>query len=54
MNEQELDRFRAEYKLARREGDRRFGTPCEHKQVRNGRCLKCLRKVIARKEADRG
>ena len=34
------------YFLARKEGDRRFGSECKHEKTKNGHCLKCLRKVI--------
>lgn len=36
------------YELALKEGERRFGTPCTHEKTKNGRCLKCLRKVISK------
>lgn len=41
---------RKEYELALREGEKRFGSPCEHKQVRNGHCVHCLRRVRGRRE----
>ncbi len=31
-----------------KEGKRRFGSICEHKQVVNGHCCQCLRKVITK------
>lgn len=37
--------FEEEYALAKRIGDQRFGSPCKHVQVKNGRCRRCLRKV---------
>jgi len=33
------------YELALKQGEERFGSPCEHEVVRGGRCVKCLRKV---------
>lgn len=38
--------FADEYELARRVGDARFGSECKHEQVRGGRCVECLRKVV--------
>jgi hypothetical protein len=40
------DDFRQQYELAKRIGDKRFGSPCEHKRTKNGRCVNCLRKVV--------
>jgi len=37
--------FDEQYELARRIGDRRFGSECEHESVVNGRCAKCQRRV---------
>jgi len=37
--------FDAEYALARRIGDRRFGSECSHAHTKNGHCLDCQRKV---------
>ncbi len=37
--------FQAEYELARRVGDERFGSECRHENIKNGHCEKCLRKV---------
>lgn len=37
--------FREEYELVLKIGKQRFGSECKHKKVRNGYCLKCLRKV---------
>jgi hypothetical protein len=39
------DTFSVLYELAKRDGDRRFGSECRHEQVRNGKCLNCLRAV---------
>ena len=36
------------YELALRQGKLRFGSPCRHTTVKNGRCLRCLRKVVTR------
>lgn len=44
------DDFRTQYELARKIGDKRFGSPCKHEQVKNGRCTQCLRKVVTRKK----
>lgn len=41
--------FAEEYELAVQEGNKRFGSECKHEKVSKGRCLNCLRKVIARK-----
>lgn len=37
--------FKEEYELARKIGDERFGSECEHNNVKSGRCVQCLRKV---------
>ncbi len=42
------DDFRQQYELAKEQGDKRFGSPCEHKHTKDGYCLNCLRKVIVR------
>lgn len=34
-----------EYELAKKNGDERFGSICRHIYVRNGICLRCLRRV---------
>lgn len=44
MTEQE----KKEYELALKQGKRRFGSPCEHKKVKNGKCLNCFRTVIVK------
>lgn len=38
---------RLEYEVARREGERRFGSDCRHEATEAGRCKQCLRKVVA-------
>jgi len=38
-----------QYKLALREGQRRFGSACRHRGVKNGQCVNCLRKVLHKK-----
>lgn len=38
--------FANEYEIARRVGDRRFGSACPHERVKNGRCTNCLRRVV--------
>lgn len=40
--------FNEEYELALRIGNRRFGSECKHDQVKNGRCVNCLRKVVVK------
>ena len=39
-------RYGLEYELARRIGDKRFGSECKHNIVINGRCVNCQRSVI--------
>ncbi len=34
------------YELALKEGNKRFGSECKHKETKNGYCKNCLRKVI--------
>ena len=36
-------RERLLYELARKTGDRRFGSLCRHEDVSHGRCTNCLR-----------
>jgi hypothetical protein len=36
------------YELMHEQGKRRFSSECKHEQVKNGRCLNCLRKVITK------
>ncbi len=36
------------YELALFEGDKRFGSKCEHEKTKRGRCLNCLRKVVTK------
>jgi hypothetical protein len=38
--------FRVAYKLAKKQGDKRFGSECKHENVKDGVCQQCLRKVI--------
>lgn len=38
--------FARDYELARKIGDSRFGSPCQHEQVKDGRCVDCQRRVI--------
>jgi hypothetical protein len=35
-----------EYELALKIGKQRYGSECKHAEIKNGRCKKCLRKVI--------
>lgn len=44
------DDFKKQYELARRIGERRFGSPCKHELVKNGQCQRCLRKVYTGKQ----
>ena len=39
------DDFNTQYALAKRQGDKRFGSECKHEQVKDGRCVSYLRKV---------
>ena len=39
------DDFRLMYELARKQGDKRFGSECKHENVKNGVCQDCQRKV---------
>jgi hypothetical protein len=41
--------FRREYELAKAEGERRFGSPCNHEHVSNGICTNCLRRIYTGK-----
>lgn len=45
MNERE----KREYELALRIGKKRFGLPCEHRKVKNGYCMNCLRRLEKRR-----
>ena len=36
------------YELALKDGKKRFGSPCDHKKTKGGRCLNCRRKVITK------
>jgi hypothetical protein len=38
--------FKAAYVLAKKEGDKRFGSECKHEIVKGGRCWKCCRLVV--------
>ncbi len=40
--------FDEEYALAKQRGDQRFGSPCPHAKVQNGRCVRCLRHVVSK------
>ena len=35
-----------EYELALKIGKKQFGSFCEHKKIKSGKCLNCFRKVI--------
>lgn len=41
--------FKAQYELALRVGNQRFGSECKHEKVYAGRCCDCLRRVITKK-----
>jgi hypothetical protein len=38
------------YEKALKEGERRFGSACDHTETKDGVCLKCLRKVITKED----
>lgn len=40
--------FKVMYELAKKQGDKRFGSECKHENVKDGKCLNCLRKVIVK------
>lgn len=40
--------FRTQYELAKRTGDKRFGSACKHEHTKNGVCTNCLRKVVSK------
>jgi len=40
------ERFVLEYALAKKIGDARFGSECQHARAKRGYCPDCLRKVI--------
>lgn len=42
--------FKAQYELALKEGNRRFGSECKHENVYSGRCCNCLRRVVTKKK----
>ncbi len=37
-----------EYKLAKAQGDKRFGSECKHEVVKHGHCVNCLRRVMTK------
>lgn len=39
------DRDKKLYELARKQGDRRFGSACSHTYVVKGVCQNCLRRI---------
>lgn len=41
------DKERQLYELMHKEGKRRFGSPCEHRNTKNGYCINCLRKIVS-------
>ena len=41
--------FRALYELALKEGNKRFGSECQHETIKGGRCTNCLRLVVVKK-----
>jgi len=43
-----------EYELALKIGQKRFGSSCNHLEVKNGICCNCLRRVITLQELQRG
>ncbi len=46
--------FEREYELAKREGDRHFGSECKHEKVVQGRCAKCGREIFQPHTVDSG
>ena len=40
------EREKQEYELVLKIGKQRFGSSCEHKETKNGKCKNCLRKVV--------
>lgn len=43
--------FKEEYELALKTGKRKFGQECRHEEIKNGKCLNCLRRVINQRVA---
>jgi len=48
------DSDKKEYELALRQAKKRFGSDCEHADVKNGVCCNCLRKVVTAKSQKAG
>lgn len=46
--EQLREKFNEEYELAINIGNKRFGSECKHLKTKNGYCLNCYRKIIAK------
>jgi hypothetical protein len=47
MSNQKKDKtFTELYEKALKEGEKRFGSACNHSETKDGICLKCLRKVL--------
>ena len=42
------------YELALKIGKKRFGSPCDHREVKKGVCCNCLRRVVTLQELQRG
>jgi hypothetical protein len=42
------ERDKKEYELALKQGKERYGSKCDHEKVKNGKCIKCFRKVISK------
>jgi hypothetical protein len=39
--------FAAQYELAKKTGDKRYGSECKHEKTKNGICVNCKRKVVS-------
>lgn len=38
--------FKEEYELALKTGRKKFSQECQHEEIKNGKCLNCLRRII--------
>ncbi len=48
MKQSKKSSFAKLYEKATEEGEKRFGSGCQHTETKDGVCLKCLRKVVDR------
>lgn len=46
--EEKEEFFNLQYERAIADGQKRFGSECQHKDIRGGICKNCLRKVVSR------